>query len=139
MAAIQDNQRGNPDGMKSLAKFSQMPVERIAYYPDAGTHIVQEIDFGLLFIMAFWSGPSVEAFRKITEILNRVDPDAKLEFVTIDTDGAQSFNTHPCFIDRMGGWGEIAWIDDGVIQSTSGLGYNPECFEPNTLALLASR
>lgn len=86
--------------------------------------------------MAFWSGPSVKAFGEITGIINRLDPNATLQFIAVDTDGAQSFYDHPDFVGKMGGWGEIAWIKDGVIQCTSGLGYNPNCFEPNTKALI---
>lgn len=131
------DQHGNPDGMESLVKYSRMPVERIEYHADANTTLIQDIDFGVLFIMAFWSGPSVKAFGEITEILNRLDPTASLRFVAIDTDGAQPFYTHPQFVSKMGGWGEIAWIKNGKIQCTSGLGYNPDCFEPNTLSFLA--
>lgn len=131
------NEQGNPNGMKSLKNYACMPIERIEYHANAETSLIQQIDFGLLFIMAFWSGSSVLAFKEITGILNRLDSSALLRFVVIDTDGAQPFYTHPEFVGKMGGWGEIAWIKNGVVQYTSGLGYNPECFEANTEALLA--
>ncbi len=129
---------GNPDGMESLRKYSRMPLGRVRYVANADTKLINEIHCGVLFIMAFWSVPSVKAFSEITEILNRIDSEATLEFVTVDTDGAEPFYTHPEFIGKTGGWGEIAWIKNGVIQRTSGLGYNPECFEPNTRWLMES-
>ena len=130
-------QRGNPDGMLVLAKSSKIPIERIWYLPDATTSVIAEISCGILFVMAFWSGPSIKAFHLLTEILSQLDPHGSLEFVVIDTDGAESFYLHPAFKDKLSGAGEVAWIINGVIQCTSGLGYNPNCFEPNTTALLA--
>ena len=80
----------------------------------------------------------VKAFNQLTDVVNRLDPDGTLEFVVIDTDGAQEFYEHPDFKGKLHGAGETAWIKDGVIQCTSGLGYNPNCFEPNTKELLAA-
>jgi hypothetical protein len=42
----------------------------------------------------------------------------------------------PEFVGRMAGAGETAWVNEGLIVRTSGLGYHPECFEPNTRLLL---
>ncbi len=122
--------------MKSLAKYAQLPIERIEYHADSDTTLITGIKRGILFIMAFWSGPSVQAFRQMTEIINRLDPNATLEFIVVDTDGAQPFYNHPAFVGKLGGCGEVAWIKDGAIQSTSGLGYNPDCLEPKTQTLL---
>jgi len=135
-AHSRSEQGGDPNGLESLAKYTQMPMERIQYYAESDTTLIAEIEHGILFIMAFWSGPSVKAFGEITEIINRLDRNATLQFVVIDTDGAQPFYEHPDFVGKMGGWGEIAWIKDGAVQCMSGLGYNPDCFEPNTKALL---
>jgi hypothetical protein len=134
-----DSQKGNLDGIVSLAKYTQMPVERIEYYPDSDTTLIARINYGILFIMAFWSCPSVKAFTKITGILNRLDPQGTVPFIAVDIDGAAPFYEHPVFVDKINGWGEIAWINDGVIQCTSGMGYHPECFEPNTQALMNMR
>ena len=134
----QSEQRGNPDGMHSLAKSSKLPIERIRYLANSDTSLIHDIKRGILFVMAFWSGPSVKAFNQLTDVVNRLDPDGTLEFVVIDTDGAQEFYEHPDFKGKLHGAGETAWIKDGVIQCTSGLGYNPNCFEPNTKELLAA-
>ena len=123
--------------MLSLAKSSKIPIERIWYLPDSTPSVIAEINCGILFVIAFWSVPSIKAFHQLTEILSRLDSDGRLEFVVIDTDGAEAFCEHPAFKDTLSGSGEVAWIKDGVIQCTSGLGYNPNCFEPNTIALLA--
>lgn len=130
-------QHGDPDGMRSLAKLTKLPIERIRYFPVSNTSVIGEINLGILFVMAFWSGPSIKAFHQLTEIISRLDPKGILEFVVVDTDGAEAFYDHPAFKDKLSGAGEVAWIKGGVIKWTSGLGYNPHCFEPHTKALLA--
>ena len=127
---------GNPDGMQILANLTRLPNERIEYHAISDTSVIADIKCGILFIMAFWSAPSVKAFGQLTEIVKRFDPNGRLQFVVVDTDGARPFYDHPQFVGKIGGWGETAWIKDGEIQSTSGSGYNPSCFEPNTKALL---
>lgn len=130
-------QYGNPDGIRTLAKASRLPIERIRYFPNATTSLIGQIQRGVLFVVAFWSGPSLKAFNQLTEIINRLDPNGTLKVVVVDTDGAQPFYEHPNLRGKLCGAGETAWIKDGVIQRTSGLGYNPDCFEPNTINLLA--
>jgi hypothetical protein len=131
-------QHGNPDGITSLAKHARVPIGRIRYFSDSDTSLIRQINRGVLFVMAFWSGPSVLAFQQLTEIINRLDPDGVLEIVVIDTDGAEDFYEHPDFKGKLHGAGETAWIKNGIIQCTSGLGYNPTCFTTNTEALLSA-
>jgi hypothetical protein len=82
---------GNPDGLRSLARNSKLPIERIRYFPDADESVVH---------------------------------------------GALALNQLPEFRGRVSGAGETAWVRNGTIIVTSGLGLNIECFEPNTLSLL---
>lgn len=58
---------GNPDGIHSLAKYSKLPLERIRYVPDADEATLRSIRRGVLILMAFRSGPAVQAFAKLTE------------------------------------------------------------------------
>src|SRR5215216_2484795 len=57
----------NPDGIRSLAKYSKLPVERIRYVPEADEATVRSIGRGVLFLMAFRSGSAVQAFARLTE------------------------------------------------------------------------
>ena len=132
-------QHGNQDGLASLAKYSRLPIERIRYHADSDLSVLDDIRCGILFIMAFWSGPSIKAFVKLTDVVKRHDVDGTLELVVIDSDGAKPFYDHPEFDGKLGGWGEAAWVSYGQIHCTSGLGYNADCFEPNTLDLLRRR
>ena len=127
---------GNPDGLRSLTKYSKLPVERIRYYPDSDESVVREIERGILLLMAFWSVPSVKAFTSITEVVSRLDTDQDLQLVVVDVDGSPALYEIPEFLGRINGNGETAWVRNGKIAFTSGIGTNIECFEPNTKMLL---
>jgi hypothetical protein len=93
--------------------------------------------------MAFWSGPARQAFAELMRVLEKVDLSGRLELVVVDTDGCPDLYELPEFIHELtghtaliSGAGETAWIRNGRIVLTSGYGYHPECFEPNTLQLL---
>jgi thiol-disulfide isomerase/thioredoxin len=135
-AAGGKNMGGNPDGLHSLAKYSKLPVERIKYLADADEENVRAIGRGILFLMAFWSGPSVKAFAKLTEVVASL-PAHDLELVVVDVDGSFPLYELPEFKGQISGSGETAWVRDGRIVTTSGRGLNVECFKPNTLALLS--
>jgi hypothetical protein len=87
--------------------------------------------------MAFWSGTSVTAFAKLTEVVARLDKAGTLELVVIDVDSLKDLDDLPEFKGKVHGNGETAWVRDGDIVATSGLGMNIECFVPNTLSLLS--
>jgi hypothetical protein len=127
---------GNPDGIRTLMKYSRLPADRIRYVPDADAATVWSIRRGCLFLMAFWSGPSVRAFAKLTEVLAGLDAEG-LELVVADVDGSPDLYELPEFKGNLHGAGETVWVRGGKIVATSGLGLNMACFEPNTLALLA--
>jgi hypothetical protein len=128
----------NPDEMKSLAKYSKMPFERITYLADGDETTLRGIRRGIFFLMAFWSGGSVMAFARLTEVLAKLPADV-LEFVVVDIDGAgDDLYRLPEFGGVVGGWGEAAWVRDGQVLAVSLGKMNVDCYEPNTLALLAA-
>ena len=127
---------GNPDGLRSLAKYSKLPVERIRYVPDAGERVVRAITRGVLFQMAFWSGPAVQAFAKLTEVVAKLDPENRIELVVVDIDGSEALSAVSQFLGGVRGAGETAWVRNGSVVATSGLGLNVECVVPNTRAIL---
>lgn len=126
---------GSPGGLGALASMSKIPAQRIRYVPDAGAEIIQSIDRGVLFLMAFWSGGACRAFAALTEAISRLGAD-DLEVVVVDVDGSPELYEVPEFKGKVHGWGETAWIRHGKIVATSGMGLKIECFRPNTDALL---
>ena len=127
---------GNHDGLRILAKYTNLPVDRIKYFPEGDESIINSIQRGILFLMAFWSGTSVRAFAEITEVLGRLDANAEIDFVVVDVDGSPALYDVPEFLGKVHGNGEAAWVRNGNIIATSGVSFNPDCFEPNTASLL---
>jgi hypothetical protein len=109
---------------------------RTRFYPQGDRSLIGTIRCGVLFVMAFWSGPARSAFAELKRTLEAIDPDGRLELVVVDTDGCQDLYELPEFVGKLHGAGEAAWVRSGHIVRTSGLGYHPECFEPYTRQLL---
>lgn len=128
---------GNRNGLAIITKYAKIPPSRITYHYDAGTEMLEQIERGLLFVMAFWSGTSFQSLIAITELLAELDPDARLDFVIIDTDGATELSDHPSFKNCLHGCGEIAWIRKGNIVATTNIGFDPKDYRKNTQELLS--
>lgn len=86
--------------------------------------------------MALWSGPAVQAFAKLTEVIAKLDPEDRIELVVVDIDGSEALSAVSEFLGAFEGAGETAWVRNGSVVATSGLGLNVECFVPNTGTLL---
>jgi hypothetical protein len=127
---------GNTEGLRSLVKYSKLPIRRVTYLPDADEAIIRSIGRGILFLMAFWSGPSVTTFARLTEVVARLDQGGALELVVVDVDGSPALYQVREFAVKVHGAGETAWVRNGKIVATSGLGLNTACFEANTASLL---
>lgn len=124
------------DAAKALGVVSASHTARVRFLPEADRSVFSTIQFGVLFVMARWSGPSMQAFAKLKEVLANVDPSGRLELVVVDTDGSPDLYECPQFDGQLAGWGEVAWVQNGQVVRTSGMGYHPECFEPFTRELL---
>lgn len=126
------------DRMKDLGKIPTSHVGRVRFLPEADQSIVASIRLGLLFMMAFWSGPSRKGFSLLIQSLAKVDPQGRLELVVVDVDGSPDLYDLPEFGGGVSGAGEVVWVKEGKVVSTSMRGFHPESFKPNTQALLAS-
>jgi hypothetical protein len=110
---------------------------RTRFCAEANREVVGSIRLGVLFVMAFWSVPARQAFVELKRVLEAVDSQRRLELVVADIDGCRQLAELPEIAGMpSGGWGEAAWICQGRIVRTSGLGFHPECFESYTRQLL---
>lgn len=99
--------------------------------------ILDELDCAVFFVMAYWSGPSVQMFSKFGSVLSSVDPNNSIRLIVVDIDEIGHLVRTPPFCDvAMGGYGETFWIERGQVISNSGGGLNIECIRPNTEQLL---
>src|SRR5690349_699560 len=108
---------GNRDGLRSLAKYSAIPVERFKYVADAHTETIQSVHCGIVYLMAFWSGPSALAFSSLTRLLGELDPGSTLDLIVVDVDGSPEL--YDMTSDGPESWiagvGETLWIFEGQI------------------------
>lgn len=116
--------------------LSSALVKRTRFYSEADRAVLATIRCGVFFVMAFWSGPSRLAFQELKRVLEVLDSEGRLELVVVDTDGCPDIEELPEFVGKLHGAGETAWVREGQLVRTSGLGYHPECFEPYTRLLL---
>ncbi len=125
------------DRVKALGDLPASHANRTRFLAEADRTVIGTIRLGVLFVMAFWSGPARQGFARLKQVLAAVDPGGRLELVLVDTDGCPDLYETPEFAGRLHGSGEVAWVCDGRVVNTSGTGPRPECFEPLTRQLLA--
>lgn len=126
----------------AIPSWLQLPAtvsKRTRYYHSISPSIVESVRLGLLFVMAEWSMPARHAFAVLMNVLAKYDKDGELELVVTSSDDDTGVHAIPEFRGQLTGSGEVAWIANGRIIVTSGHGYRPECYAPNTARLLASR
>jgi hypothetical protein len=125
------------DPIRGLGELPPSHAERVRFLPIADRSVFGTIRLGVLFVMAWWSGPSRHGFARLMQVLAALDPGGRLEVVVVDTDGCPDLYECPEFAGQLHGWGEVAWVRGGGVVRTSGTGFRPECFEPFTRELMA--
>ncbi len=94
-------------------------------YPEG---LIERVDVGLIFILAFWSAPAVVNFKATCYVLEDSVPWDSFQFHVIDVDDLVSpgpfHEYHP-----LGGWGEAFWISHGKIVDFMGKDWSKERFD----------
>ena len=125
------------DLVASLGELPPSHAGRLRFLATADPSVIAAVRFGVLFVMALWSGPSLRAFTQLKQALAAADPGGNLEVIVIDADGSAGLQGMPEFAGKLHGWGECAWIKDGRVAYTSGRGFHPEVFDPLTRRFMA--
>ncbi len=106
---------GEVDGDEVLKKYSRLPVKQIEFVADPTLETIAGIGRGVLFLVAFWSGPAMRAFVTLTKELADLDF-SNYRFVAADVDGSdelrQLWEVGETLIN---GDGKTLWIRDGKI------------------------
>ena len=113
---------GDPDGFTRLfGDDDELLRVRSRYYATSDPGVIATIRCGVLFVMAWWSGPARQAFSLVKATLKRLDPDGRLELVVIDTDGVTG-HVLPGGRSALHGAGETFWVRGGVVIAATGWG-----------------
>jgi len=108
----------------------------VSGFEDVGLSAIRR---GVIFVFAAWSGPSIFAFRKFTEIVSTLKTDS-LDLIVLDIDCLTAESATALFGDetfRLGGWGETLWVQNGrVVARILSPDKNEESLREHTNALL---
>lgn len=127
---------GDLDGFTRLFGPDDEPLRtRSRYYATSDPGVVATIRCGVLFVMAWWSGPARQAFGLLKAALKRLDPDGRLELIVIDTDGVAGYIL-PCGRSALHGAGETFWVLDGVVIADTSWGDYRQRFDEYTRRLM---
>ena len=97
---------------------------RVEYIPDASTDTITEILSGILFVMAWWSGPSHASFRILRETLREYDPHGLLKLVISDVEQITHGDMPEMFGQKvLHGSGEMIWIEGGEVVASATHGF----------------
>mgnify|MGYP002624859402 CR=1 FL=1 len=139
LAAVAPERKRNPY-LKSVDIAVRGMKNRVLYIPDASTQTIAEIPYGLLFVMAWWSGPSQLSLRSLRETLCELDPLGFLTLVIGDIDQIAHADIPKMFGENvLHGCGETVWVEEGEAVSIACRGIpTPTTMRENTRKLVAS-
>lgn len=111
---------GNPAGHHHFLKHYPDLCDRLVYLPGATPEVIALVRCGVVFLMAWWSGPARQAFAALVNAVRRGDLGGRVLIVVIDIDGVdESFNSpfeshpHAGYVRLVSGAGEASWVIRG--------------------------
>jgi hypothetical protein len=112
---------GVQDGLQRLHEYSRDTFSASEFVPNA-----EEADLrvtnGLVFLIAFWSGPAIVGFKNICAALSKIAVPQGFVFRVPDWDGAAQFIEH--FQHEgvfVGGNAEALWYKNGTVVAGTSL------------------
>ena len=102
------------DRTESVKRKCAAIADRVSFDADLSHTPISEIGCAIVFIHAFWSGPSVKRLIGLADTVASVDPSGRLRVVVCDIDNI-SHLARPYNVDITGGYGEILWVHHGTI------------------------
>jgi uncharacterized protein (TIGR02996 family) len=125
---------GNPGGFAGLVKYSSSIVQRIAYLSGSGPEVIRAIPCGIVFFMAWWSGPARQAFAKLRKAIETCDPEGRLLLAVLDVDGVTEDLAKELQI--VNGSGETFWVYQGRVVHSNHFGLHTDNLHNYTNHLL---
>ena len=103
---------------KDIIEGRVLPLSKIKYFAHAGSRELEELDTGVFFIFAWWSGPAHIALDHLAKAILAADPEGKLEVTIADTDGIPELYDCGFLRGKIHGYGECVWKRKGKIVET---------------------
>ena len=98
----------------TVQRLTHVPFEQLRLVTNISELNLSNINAGIIFVFAGWSGPSVIAFSGVTKILSTLNL-TSLDFVIIDNDSMTGEDMIQLFGHVFSGAGETLWIKSGQI------------------------
>lgn len=104
-----------------VEKHSAIPLARLRVLQRVDDVRLPDMQRGIVYVFAAWSGPAVIGLRRFTKAIQALDTHL-LEMVVLDIDcltedsASQLFGTPSI---ATGGWGDTLWIRDGRIIASA--------------------
>ncbi|MEP3482409.1 MAG: hypothetical protein ABJZ55_24420 [Fuerstiella sp.] len=124
------------DGDAIIAKYCGALGDRARYDADLSATVLADLSCAIVMVNAFWSGPSMKALVRITNVIADADVDCRIELIVCDTDHIPDLSLDPWALNTLGGYGEIAWVHNGIIVARRDPGRAPD-LATTTSSLLA--
>ena len=86
-----------------------MPETKVRYLARADLRDLENLDTGVLFILAWWSGPALVALDHLAKAFLRAKAGGSIEFLIVDTDGIPEFYESVLLRGKIHGGGESLW------------------------------
>ena len=100
-----------------IEKHCALPVEHFRVVEDFHEVQIEQIQRGIIFVVAVWSGPSLVGFKRFTKTIKSLETNS-LDLVILDIDSLTAHSTNELFgvpSFTTGGWGEAIWVCRGKI------------------------
>ncbi len=119
------------DKRDDLEKYYPTCSSFCVFHENYPENLIEGIDCGVIFLMAFWSAQAIRRFKSACYGLEDSVRWDRFSFQAIDIDGLHDDNPFAPE-ERLGGYGETFWIKDGVIVSSLGVVGSPEQSQERT-------
>jgi len=115
MATDQPVERLKP---KDIIEGRALLKSKVQFLDRAGVRDLDQLDTGIFFILAWWSGPAHIALDRLAKAILKADPGGRLELIIADTDGIPELYEHRLLHGKIHGYGECVWKKRGEVLAT---------------------
>jgi hypothetical protein len=103
------------DGNAIVHRCCDVISGRTRFDADLSETKIADLDCAVVFVNAFWSGPSLAALRDLADIIYELDPIGTLSLIVCDIDCIPLLTDAEWGLETTGGIGEMAWVCSGKI------------------------